>query len=510
MRDVIRGCLLALFVLWLAVLLGGCGRQPPAEAEAPTLAIAAMVPAGQAEHPGEAAQVSALVQRTNLQSGGRLAAQTDLILLSHALQRTLRREGVPPEQWSLRVPELLRHHMQLADRLHLPEQDDRLRQPMERVGKALRSGGGPVFEAELRDAVALSGQNVRLAEQQLMRARRQAAGLTAAQASAALAGMAWAEGARLLEQAFELRRDDISPETVGWLLDAGQAWADAADAEAARRVLAHAHQAVQAAKVQSEPAWVPVLAQLHLRSGDGLWAQGDTSGAQRHYAALVELRRSLARADAAAAEPRLELAASLDRLGDAQRLRGDLVAALRTHREALGLRQMLNRGAHASALSTRDLSVSHNKVGDVLQDMGDWQGALRSYRSGRALMEQLSAQDPEHPLWKRDLSVSHDRMGDAFKAQGEVRAALAAYLDGLSIRQALAARHPQRAEWRLDVVVSCWKITQLGAAAGSVEHRRSWLQTGLGILRQLRQQGQLPAAREGWIRMFEEALAELA
>jgi len=424
---------------------------------------------------------------------------------------TLKRRQVPIGDWPQALQELTRQFLVLGERSSgVVVMTDRAKTLLAQADMVRKAGNLERLDPVMAQLNAQAALDMSQAQQQLRRAQRQSAGLLATQAALAFARLERKQGATLLEQAADVRRDDVDSEVLAWLLEAGDVWrAQGQDAQALalyrkaqQAVMGHA-QLLQQRDLQRD------LATCHNKVGDVLRDQGSTVAALQSYQAGLEVRQQLW---AAAPDDRAlqrELSASHDRVGDVQRLLGDFAAALKSYQTGMALRQALTASDPADGLAQRELSVSYNKVGDVQQDLHRPSAALTSYQAGLAIVQALAQAQPEHHGWQRDLSVSYERIGDVLRAQGEFVAARQSYLEAMTIRQALAVANPGHTEWQLDVVVCYWKLTQMGTAAGTLEQRRAWLSQGLYILHSLQAQQRLAPARAVWIQVFSQTLASL-
>ena len=134
---------------------------------------------------------------------------------------------------------------------------------------------------------------------------------------------------------------------------------------------------------------------------------------------------------------------------------------------------------------------------DALLKLGYGSAAFKKYQDGMKAQEHLVDQEPDRADYLRDLSVSYDRMGDLQRALGQGEAAGEYYKKALEIRQRLVDQEPDRADYQVDLAVSL-------AGTGDIES----MQTGLKILKQLKNENRLMAQNESNIPWIEELIAD--
>ena len=204
-----------------------------------------------------------------------------------------------------------------------------------------------------------------------------------------------------------------------------------------------------------------------------------------------------------------ERRAALNDRGDLELAKGQIEIAERQYREALRIAERSAARQPGNAERQRDLSVSFIKIGDIRSAQGSLDEALDAFNKDLIIAQRLAEQDPGNAGWQRHLSVSFEKIGDVRSAQGSLDEALDAFNNSLSIIQRLAEQDPGNAGWQSDVAVSHWKLATLLKGMGQTEEAAGLLREGLDVLNQLAAENRLIPRQQGWLAMFEQALAEL-
>jgi tetratricopeptide (TPR) repeat protein len=425
-------------------------------------------------------------------------------------------KNVPQADWPKTFTELVQRDQELQARIAetreaTPAASSRITQLLDQAEAARRAGQPGVAERRLEEADRLASAEAQASTDRAREDKRRAAQVRHTRATAAFARLEREQGAGLLQGAFDQRADDITVETLWWLIQAGDEWQTAG--QSARALLAYQRAQrsanAMAAMFPEDRAWQREQSVCHNKIGDILRAQGDGPPALRSYQASLAIAQSLAAADPRNTEWQRGLSVSHDRIGGILRAQGDGPAALRNYQAGLAIAQSLAAADPRNTEWQRDLSVSHDNIGDILRAQGDGPAALRSYQASLAIAQSLAAADPRDTEWQRDLSIGHNKIGDILRAQGDGPAALRSYQASLAIRQSLAAADPGNVQWQTDVAVSCWNLAQVQTQEHPVADRRARLAAGLAILERLQSQNRLTAAQQGWPAAFRQALADL-
>ncbi len=442
------------------------------------------------------------------------AARDDKIALgvAEAFLATIKGKKVPTGDWSVEFGEAARNYLRLGASIEAtPVTSDKIKDLVSRADTARKQARFDEADASLAEAAELATTDALSKQQQALESTRQAASLHVSRARLAFTRLQRAQGAALLEKAFDLRRSDADSETLWWLFEAGDAWWTEGNSVAAARAYSMA-QIAAATGVAAHPGdtgWQHDLSISYQKIGDVQAVQGDSAAALKSFQASLAIADRLAAGDPRNTRWRRDLAASHQRIGDVQAAQGDSAAALKSFQASLAIADRLAAGDPRNTEWQRDLSVSYEKIGDIQAAQGDSAAALKSFQAGLVIADRLAAGDPRNTEWQRDLSVSYNKIGDVQAAQGDSAAALKSFRAGLVIAERLAADDPRNTEWQRDVAVSCWKLASLGAVTGPPATRRALLQRGLDILTAQRDKIQLPASNLGWIGAFEAAIQKL-
>jgi tetratricopeptide (TPR) repeat protein len=253
--------------------------------------------------------------------------------------------------------------------------------------------------------------------------------------------------------------------------------------------------------------------------GDVLIAQGDRKGARTAYREGLNIARRLAAMDPRNMLWQRGVVASLDGIGDVLVAQGDLAGARAIYRESLDIGRALvaiivqreNLGT-ASAPPANEPSDTQwqgdvirdlDRIGDFLQSQGDHEGALSAYGDELDIARRLAAKDPNNMRWKSDVSTVFTKFGFMRRSQGDLAGAIASCRDALEIARALTTKDQNNTEWQTEVVSSLHCLARAG------DDPRSRWGEALAILTQIKSQGRLPSAKQGWIGTIEGDLAML-
>ena len=376
---------------------------------------------------------------------------------------TIKGKQIPVEKWPETFGELSRDYLKLGAELKaIPVTSDAVKQLVERADEARKKGDLTLTDSLLQKAIELSSADARKKRDDAKASARQTAQLLESRASVAFTRLDRFQGARLLEEAFEWRKDDPDSDAIWWLIKAGDKVREGGKTDEALRLYTKAQRAA--------------LRSAEDNPHDTLW--------------------------------QYNLGISHERIGSVQQAQGQLVEALVSYQSKMEIVKKLTAADPSNTLWQRDLSVSYAKIGDIQKAQGELAAALQSFQESMAIRKKLAAADPSNTQWQRDLSVSYEKIGNIQQAQGELAAALQSFQSLMAIAKKLTAADPSNTQWQTDVAVSCSKIAGLGTAAGTVAYQRSLLKEGLSILKTLQSRDQLPPS-QNWIPYFENELAAL-
>ncbi len=376
---------------------------------------------------------------------------------------TIKGKQIPVEKWPETFGELSRDYLKLGAELKaIPVTSDAVKQLVERADDARKKGDLEQTDSLLQQAIELSSTDARKKRDDAKASAHQTAQLLESRASVAFTRLDRFQGARLLEEAFEWRKDDPDSDAIWWLIKAGDKVAEGGKTSEALRLYTKAQRAA-------------------LRS-----AEDNPNDTNRQR----------------------DLSVSYEKIGNIQQAQGKLAEALQSFQSLIAITQKLAAADPSNTQWQRDLSVSYEKIGDIQQAENKLSEALKSYQSSMEIIQKLIKLDPSNTEWQRHISVSYNKIGDIQQAQGKLAEALQSFQAGMAIRQKLAAADPSNTQWQTDVAWSCSNIAGLGTAAGTVAYRRSLLQQGLSILKTLQSRDQLPP-NKNWIAYFETELTKL-
>ncbi|HEY1931509.1 MAG TPA: tetratricopeptide repeat protein [Acetobacteraceae bacterium] len=283
-------------------------------------------------------------------------------------------------------------------------------------------------------------------------------------------------GSTLLQRARELQADpgDVRLDRdVRVYIERSIAAADAA--EQAARAAAQAAQRRRRRGFAILAAAALVFAGLAAASG-WFWFQSDRQrGIAEQQRVLAETQRKFAEAQRARAETSAKVAESA-----AQSLIFDIAQGLVDQQgisaatvkhildTALGvIDTMLRYSPEDPALLRLKMAALGNfaddygRIGETAQQLGAAKQALAIARS-------LADAAPDDKDRQRDLSVSDEKVGDVLVAQGNLPEALNRYRDGLAIAERLARADPGNAGWQDDLSLSHEKVGDVLVAQGNL------------------------------------------
>ena len=177
-------------------------------------------------------------------------AREDKIALgvAEAFLATIKGKKIPISDWSVEFGEAVRNYLRLGASIEAtPVTSDRIKVLVGRADTARKLGQFDQADTALSEAADLATQDAQRIQQQALASTRQAASLYASRANLAFTRRERSQGASLLEKAFELRKGDVSGETIWWLFDAGDAWLTEGQSGAALRAYLTAKASAEAA-----------------------------------------------------------------------------------------------------------------------------------------------------------------------------------------------------------------------------------------------------------------------
>jgi hypothetical protein len=226
-------------------------------------------------------------------------------------------KNVPQADWPKTFTELVQRDKELQARIAetreaTPAASTRITQLLDQAEAARRAGQPDVAERRLEEADRLASAAAQASTDRAREDKRRAAQVRQTRAAAAFARLEREQGAELLQGAFDQRADDITVETLWWLIQAGDEWRTAG--KSARALLAYQRAQrsanAMAAMFPEDRNWERERGICFDRIGDILRAQGDGPAALRSYQAGLAIAQSLAAADPRNTEWQTDVAVS--------------------------------------------------------------------------------------------------------------------------------------------------------------------------------------------------------
>ena len=233
-------------------------------------------------------QLTGVVQRLNTKPDRQLEVDKFSLGAAESFLATLKGKKVPQSEWPQVFGELAREYLQLGARIKAtPVTSDRIKGLVSQADSARQVGQFDEADALLAEAAEIAVQDAQRIQEQARESTRQAASLNASRATLALTRLEPSQGARLFEKAFDLRKGDVSSETLWWLFYAGDAWLTEGNSAEALRTYKKAQSAAEAGAVNDprNTQWQRDLSIGDNRIGNVHRAQGDTAAALESYMA---------------------------------------------------------------------------------------------------------------------------------------------------------------------------------------------------------------------------------
>ena len=142
-----------------------------------------------------------------------------------------------------------------------------------------------------------------------------------------------------MEKAFELRKSDVSGETIWWLFDAGDAWLTEGQSGAALRAYMTAKASAEAA-LAGDPRktqWQRDLSVSYNKIGEVQATRGDSAAALKSFQAGLAIRERLAAGDPRNTQWQRDVAASCWKLASLGEVGGSVQARRGLLQNGLGI-----------------------------------------------------------------------------------------------------------------------------------------------------------------------------
>lgn len=168
-------------------------------------------------------QLTAIVERINAQTS-KFNEQAVSIGVVQGFLSTVLSKKIPIEDWDKTFGELAREYIKLGERLRaVPMSGDQVKALINKADAARRKGDLALADDLLGKAEDLASSDALTKQGEAKAATRQASSVMAARASVAFTRLDRLKGAAFLTKAAELRRHDVSSETLWWFVEAGDA-----------------------------------------------------------------------------------------------------------------------------------------------------------------------------------------------------------------------------------------------------------------------------------------------
>ena len=269
-------------------------------------------------------------------------AREDKIALgvAEAFLATIKGKKIATSDWSVEFGEAARNYLRLGASIEAtPVTSDRIKVLVGRADMARKLGQFDQADTALSEAADLATQDAQRIQQQALASTRQAASLYASRANLAFTRLERSQGASLLEKAFELRKGDVSGETIWWLINAGDAWLTEGQSGAALRAYMTAKASAEAA-LAGEPRnteWQRDLFVSYIKIGDVQAAQGDSAAALKSFQAGLAIAERLAAGDPRNTEWQRDVATSCWKLASLGEVGGSVQARRVLLQHGLGI-----------------------------------------------------------------------------------------------------------------------------------------------------------------------------
>jgi serine/threonine protein kinase/tetratricopeptide (TPR) repeat protein len=192
------------------------------------------------------------------------------------------------------------------------------------------------------------------------------------------------------------------------------------------------------------------LAASVIRLGDALAKKAETEAAEKEYAAAIAMLGAV-KADGELERDRKRLTAhALQTQGDMLARRNDAAAA-GAYQQSLAIRQELANAEPKNVELRRDLSNGYNRAAKSLETAGDLDGALANYRQSLDIRAQALTAEPSGRT-KRDVMNAKEDIARVLLAMGRAPEAQATSEDAFTMARALRDADPANGRATVDIV----------------------------------------------------------
>ena len=156
--------------------------------------------------------------------------------------------------------------------------------------------------------------------------------------------------------------------------------------------------------------------------------------------------------------------------------------------------QSLSRDSNC-ALWLKNISVRLSKLGDASLQAADPGVAAASYDEIQTIARLLAKRDPGNELWPSDLWIALYKLSDAKLTQGDTTSARTFCAEALTVIRVLAASNSANVQRQLQLIMTLYRLASMEDGSERVRA----LKEALEILERLRDLGQLPPDKIGWL-----------
>ncbi|MFK7893988.1 MAG: hypothetical protein AB8B63_24450, partial [Granulosicoccus sp.] len=213
----------------------------------------------------------------------------------------IRGEQVPLDKWPVVFGRMILEFQQLGTQIRNTPvtDDDEITGLVERADEARKRGDFDETKRLLVEASELAAQDIERLANEALESTRQLASLTASRATLAMTQFERTQGARLFEEAAELRRGDESSEVIWWLFEAGDEWQTEGRTHEAQRIYELANTAALSllAAAPSNTGFQRDVSVSYEKLGNIELRLGNTDAALGNYTKALEVALKLVELD---------------------------------------------------------------------------------------------------------------------------------------------------------------------------------------------------------------------
>ncbi len=180
------------------------------------------------------------------------------------------------------------------------------------------------------------------------------------------------------------------------------------------------------------------LASAHQQISDVLNFSGDTAGAVAQSGEALKIFEALPADFASDTKVQTERVIQTYHYANLLKLTGVLDQSTAEYRKAVELSEALIAANPADSERKVHLATSLDGLGSLLQERGDTAGAVENRRRGLIIREELVGLDPNNAHYLRQLAFSHHNVGLSLVAAGDLASALVHFKQELNLFEKLS------------------------------------------------------------------------